>query len=129
MIENRRCSNRLPVVLIAVLSQNNQVILGGKTRNISMKGLFVETGPVTLAPGTRIDVQLNANEGSMEPLFHAEAEVVHRSCEGMGLAFRDPIPDHFLQQCRSLLLAQSPAAPVITPQRGVTNPYIPYGRP
>jgi len=106
MIHNRRSSNRLPVVLIAVLSQNNQVILGGKTRDIGVGGLFIETGPVTLSPGTRVEVQINANQGSMEPLLHAEAEVVYRSCEGMGLAFRSPIPEGFYHQCRSLLLTQ-----------------------
>lgn len=81
--EEQRSINRIPVRL--AVSQKGRSALLGRTRDISLHGLFIETRePFDVG----LVVPLSIDLDQREPL-HVSAEVVRSSPEGMGLRFHD----------------------------------------
>lgn len=103
---NRRRSDRIPVSVIVVVYQDNLAVIGGKTRDVGRGGSFIETGPITLPPGTEVELQATLEDHDLHGLFRTRAEVVHRCCEGMGLAFRRDIPEECIRRLRNLSVPQ-----------------------
>ncbi|MGC1955287.1 MAG: PilZ domain-containing protein [Gammaproteobacteria bacterium] len=90
MMENRY-SVRSPVALDVELHHGRTSFGTFKVRNISLEGMFVETGPMHLYPSDLIDATLTVG---LKPTATHEirAVVVHHSDEGIGLIFRDYEP-------------------------------------
>ena len=90
-MENRY-SVRKPMALDVELHRGRRSVGRFKARNISLEGMFVETGPINLYPGDLTDITLAiGREGRSE--HEARAVVVHHTDEGIGLMFRDYQPD------------------------------------
>lgn len=62
-----------------------------KVRNISLEGMFVETGPLNLYPSDLIDATLSIGREATDK-HDIRAVVVHHTDEGIGLMFRDYDP-------------------------------------
>lgn len=81
--EEQRSINRIPVRL--AVSHKGRSALLGRTRDISLHGLFIETREPFDAG---VVVPLSIDLDRSEPL-HVSAEVVRSNAEGMGLRFHD----------------------------------------
>lgn len=91
LIENR-CSQRRPMSLDVVLNYHSLGLVQGKTRNLSMGGMFVEMGRIQLPVHAQVDVSLILeNKGCCTPP-RFEAVVVHDKEAGIGLMFNPPDP-------------------------------------
>ena len=89
-MENR-FSARKPVALEVDLHQGRIRFGTFKARNISLEGMFVETGPINLYPSDLIDATLTVGRESTAR-HEIRAVVVHCTEEGVGLLFRDYEP-------------------------------------
>jgi hypothetical protein len=88
-MENRY-STRKPIALDVELHHGHTRFGTFKVRNISLEGMFVETGPLNLYPGDLIDASLTLRESTGK--HEIRAVVVHHTDEGIGLMFRDYDP-------------------------------------
>jgi hypothetical protein len=89
-MENRY-STRKTVALDVELHHGRTSFGTFKARNISLEGMFVETGPINLYPSDLIDATLTF--GRKPTATHeVRAVVVHHTDEGIGLMFRDYEP-------------------------------------
>ena len=106
-IEHRR-STRRPATFDAILSYPPLGLLRTKVRDISLEGMFVETGSITLHANTPVEVTVGLREGSTREVYRLRAFVVRVTRDGAGLMFRD-LDDATLQTARALLLKSSAA--------------------
>ncbi len=63
--------------------------------NVSAGGLFVRTADARIYKGNYVKVAIDASSNMAEPIT-AQALVVHKKSDGMGLLFEDDIPLHEL---------------------------------
>src|SRR5688572_5820020 len=63
------------------------------TRDLSLGGVFVETGALVLPPNTPVSVSFSLRRDGEEHTFHLSATVVRRETGGMGLMFLHMDPD------------------------------------
>lgn len=89
-MENRYTA-RKPVALDVELHHGRASFGTFKARNISLEGMFVETGPVNLYPSDLIDATLVIGPDPAAT-HEVRAVVVHHTDEGIGLMFRDYEP-------------------------------------
>lgn len=89
-MENR-FSVRKPAAVGVELYQGRSRVGRFKARNISLEGMFVETGPIDLYPSDLIDVTLTIDR-ERTAKHEVRAVVVHHTAEGIGLMFRDYQP-------------------------------------
>jgi hypothetical protein len=83
----QRWSLRKPVTLeVKVVYKCHPVILG-RSRNIGLEGLFIETGIMILPVGSSIEVEFGLMAGTQWEEYHMPAVVVHRNRDGCGIAF------------------------------------------
>jgi len=75
-----------------VVYTNEDQGLPCRTRDISIGGLFVETGPSFLAQGTPLKVVWLPEDGQAERIYQARAVVTHRTGKGVGVMFYEISP-------------------------------------
>ena len=78
---------RRPVDLAAVISYPQVGIFSVRTRNVSVGGMLVETGAVSLPRGEDINVCFHFEQGETDCLCSTQAQVVHATVSGAGLKF------------------------------------------
>jgi hypothetical protein len=82
----RRWSSRKPLSVNVALYYDRIGLLPCKTRDLSVEGMFVQTGHVSLAAGINVDAVLT---GESHPGFqlHLPARIVRVCGDGVGLRF------------------------------------------
>jgi hypothetical protein len=83
----QRWSLRKPVTLEVQVSHKCYPVIRGRSRNISLEGLFIETGIVILPVGSSIDVEFALMTGEAWEQIRMPAVVVHRTAQGSGIVF------------------------------------------
>jgi PilZ domain len=83
----RRWSLRKPVTFEVQVSHKCNPVIRGRSRNISLEGLFIETGIVILPVGAFIDVEFALLTGETWEQIRMPAVVVHRTGHGCGIMF------------------------------------------
>ena len=83
----RRWSLRTPVTFEVQVSHKCHPVIRGRATNISLEGLFIETGIVILPVGSYIEVEFSLMTGEAWEQFRMPAVVVHRTGHGCGIAF------------------------------------------
>lgn len=87
-----RCSVRKSLILDVVLNCRSLGLVGGRTRDIGMGGMFVDIGRIQLPMNALVEsCILLESDGQTKP-FRTEAMVVHTSRSGVGLMFSDLSP-------------------------------------
>ena len=82
-----RRSARKPLRQQVGLEASRGTSLSARTRDLSLGGLFVESGALVLPPNTPVTVSFNIDCDGEEHTFHLNATVVRRAPGGMGLMF------------------------------------------
>jgi hypothetical protein len=83
----QRWSLRKPVTFEVQVSHKCHPLIRGRSRNISLEGLFIETGIVILPVGACIDVEFALMIGEAWEQVRIPAVVVHRAGHGCGIVF------------------------------------------
>lgn len=87
---NHRWSMRKSLVLDVDLVVGDGECRRGRTRNVSLGGLFVECEPVsTVDRYTPVEMRVKLAEGESADGYRLKGEVRHSSDQGIGVAFRD----------------------------------------
>lgn len=86
-----RYSKRHPSLLDVELYDRGRSLGRFKARNISLEGMFVETGPVDLCTNDLVDVSLTIDHDEITS-HRFKGLIVHHSENGFGLMFRDYNP-------------------------------------
>lgn len=87
-----RCSIRKSLTIDVVLNCRSLGLVGGRTRDIGMGGMFVDIGRIQLPMNALIEsCVLLETAGKVQP-YRSEAMVVHSSRAGVGLMFSDLTP-------------------------------------
>jgi len=88
--KERRSSQRVPVVLDAVLYYNTLMLPECRVRNLSAEGAFVFTGGQFIPDQASVDLAItNPNSGTYQRL---SAVVTHANEQGVGVRLRDVNP-------------------------------------
>jgi hypothetical protein len=82
-----RWSVRKPARVEVALRREGASFNQFKTRDISMEGVFVESGPDSWPEDTFLELDLPLFENGRQVRHRVPVVVVHRSQEGMGLMF------------------------------------------
>jgi hypothetical protein len=99
---------REPATFDAMLSYPPLGLLRSKVRDISLDGMFVETGPIALHANTPVEVTVRPQKGNTREAYRLRALVVRVARDGAGLMFRD-FDDARLRAARDLLRKSSAA--------------------
>jgi PilZ domain len=83
----QRWSLRKAVTFEVQVSHKCHPVVRGRSRNISLEGLFIETGIVILPVGCCIDVEFALMSGGEPERVRMPAVVVHRAEDGCGIVF------------------------------------------
>ncbi|MGD8572355.1 MAG: PilZ domain-containing protein [Gammaproteobacteria bacterium] len=99
-----RCSARVPVSYRVTLYRDKMPVAVCATKNISLGGLFVATGPLVYPKNTtlEVDIKLDTEQGAAR--YRLPACVVFHSQEGVGLMFlesSDEVLDNIRRTMRS----------------------------
>lgn len=84
----RRWNMRSPIRLDVALVYDGLGIVRCRTRDLSLAGLFLETGAITLPHHAAFDVMLD-DGAAPRKMFRLPALVVRVTREGVGAMFRD----------------------------------------
>ena len=82
-----RWSLRKPVTFEVLVSNKCHPLIRARSRNISLEGLFIETGIVILPVGSFIEVEFSLMIGRLQEQVRMPAVVVHRTVHGCGVVF------------------------------------------
>jgi len=82
-----RWSVRKPVEVDVSLRRQGTSLKRYKTRDLSMEGVFVESGPDSWPEDTFLELELPLFEKNKQTRHRVPVVVVHRSQNGMGLMF------------------------------------------
>lgn len=82
-----RWSVRKPVIVEVALRRQGSRFKRFKTRDLSMEGIFVESGPDSWPQDTFLELELPLYENGKQICHRVPVVVVHSSPEGMGLMF------------------------------------------
>jgi hypothetical protein len=77
-------------------------------RDVSLSGMFVETGPLVLPLNAPVSVVFNLPSDSHERDYCLQAMIVRHTTKGAGIMFLDPDADT-IRTMRSMLYADSPS--------------------
>lgn len=83
-----RSNERKPLTLHVVISYPGLGLVCGRTRDISLGGMFVETGQVILPRNQQVGLCFHLPMAGEDLLCVADARVVHNGQRGVGLGFR-----------------------------------------
>lgn len=84
MAPEKRRHPRLPIALDVFLEYPPLGMVRGTTRNVSLEGMFVETGHFTVPRGATVQVALPLERG-LAGTYRFRARVVHSRPGGVGL--------------------------------------------
>ncbi len=87
MVRERRGNIRIESNLDVALYYNSLVLLSCRARDISLGGVFVDTGGQLLPQSTKIDVRFDASVDGQYRYHQLQAEVMHIKDQGVGLKF------------------------------------------
>lgn len=87
MITEKRNDIRTPFGFDVMICYEPFGLLRGRTRNVSLEGMFVETGQVRLPKNVCVQVVFSIPGVEKAQSHQIFARVVHSSKEGAGLAF------------------------------------------
>lgn len=99
-----RCSIRRSLSLDVVLNCRSLGLVGGRTRDIGMGGMFVDIGRIQLPMNALIESCILLETAGQTQPFRTEAMVVHSGRSGVGLMFSD-LPPAFHQRLHELIFA------------------------
>jgi hypothetical protein len=105
---NQRTFSRVPVQLFVEIRQGDICLSSNKTRDVSMKGLFVHTGKA-LAIGTPCRVKLMLEGSQGEQFIEVGGHVARVTNAGMAVEFYKSDLESY-HGLRSLILRNSPNA-------------------
>lgn len=88
-----RLSERRPINLDVLIFHQGLPVGRGRTRNIGLEGMFIETEIRDFSEGTTLDIELNVDGDEGEQRVRLPGLVVHRNREGMGLMFLTLAPE------------------------------------
>lgn len=83
----QRWSLRKPVTFEVQVSYKCHPVIRGRARNISLEGLFIETGVVIPPVGCRVEMEFALMTPGDPQRVRMPAVVVHRADGGCGVAF------------------------------------------
>ena len=83
-----RSNERKPLALHVVISYPGLGLVCGRTRDVSLGGMFVETGQVILPRNQQVGLCFHLSVSGDDLLCVADARVVHNGLHGVGLGFR-----------------------------------------
>ncbi len=84
-----RWSPRKAVKMDVFINYRPLGLVRGETRDISLEGMFVETGRIALPKNEAVDISFTLQHEKEAGVHHLGAYVVHSSDKGVGLMFRD----------------------------------------
>jgi hypothetical protein len=96
-VERRYCA-RCPVNFPVQIRYRKRRFLGGKARDLSADGLYLEVRNLTLPSGTLVELELDL-QGKQ---WLVAAVVVHHHGNGVGVMFRDHQPELFREATQPL---------------------------
>ncbi|HEC16925.1 MAG TPA: PilZ domain-containing protein [Sedimenticola sp.] len=84
-----RCAIRKPIALDVVISYQALGLVQGRTINIGVGGMFVETGCVELPVNALVKTSFFLEDDGLQRPCNTSAMVVHSQDSGAGLMFND----------------------------------------
>ncbi|MCP3662210.1 MAG: PilZ domain-containing protein [Gammaproteobacteria bacterium] len=102
----QRIAVRRPIAIDVVLSYGGLGLVSCRTRNISLGGMFVEAGRISLPMFARVKASVLLEAAGIDDSFQAEARILHVREHGMGLQF-DQLSPAFHQALHQLLQGKS----------------------
>lgn len=84
-----RASPRKTISQYVLVYQNNLPVLRGTARNISLEGLFLETGPVIFKKDTLLEVEFHLGTGAMRKHYRVPVVVRRKTKTGLGMVFKN----------------------------------------
>jgi hypothetical protein len=91
---------------------NSSDVIPAKVRNMSLSGMFIETGPVFLSRNDRVDIAFSLPNADESAVYRLTALTIHSSREGIGVMFCDMNPDVYAQFVKSYYRFFQPALDV-----------------
>lgn len=85
--QDRRWSARKPIALNVAIYYDRLGLLPCKTLDMSMEGMFINTGRITLSTDAKVDAVLTSHYGSESQQLRLPARIVRVNSEGAGLRF------------------------------------------
>jgi len=83
-----RSNERKPLALHVVISYPGLGLVCGRTRDVSLGGMFVETGQIILSRNQQVGLCFHVPVSGEDVLCVADARVAHTGMNGVGLSFR-----------------------------------------
>lgn len=109
-----RLGTRRAVATAVLLHRPEAAAVAGRTREVSVSGMFVETAPQAFAANSVIDVELTLPASTGLRTYRWKAMVIRKTEAGLGLMFdrlRPPAISRLLDSLEGGLPAVSRAAP------------------
>ncbi len=86
-MSNRRISERVQVGITAYITRDTGPRWSCRTRNVSSRGAFLQTGAHGLSEGSPLQLALVITRGGVSRVFMRHAVVTRIESEGVGIAF------------------------------------------
>ena len=86
-MSNRRISERVQVGITAYVTRESGPRWSCRTRNVSSRGAFLQTGSHALMEGSSLQLALVITRGGVSRVFMRQAVVVRVESDGVGVAF------------------------------------------
>ena len=83
-----RWHHRKQIMMEAQVNSGDLPMLNGKTKNMSMGGMFIQVETSDLRKGEILDVVLTLNEDGNDKRYDFRTCIVFKNEEGVGLMFR-----------------------------------------
>lgn len=83
----QRWTERIPVAVEVLVNYPSLGLVRGRSKDISLEGMFVETGPIALAAESSLLISLMLPEGQNNQQCDIPAQVVYSTQGGAGLVF------------------------------------------
>ena len=87
MRPERRDTPRIAVTLEVMLRHDRFGFQPFRTRDISLDGVFVETGQLPIAQNSTVDLAIKLPTDGAQKVHRFHAQTVHVSRDGVGLSF------------------------------------------
>jgi len=100
---DRRWSVRKPIALNVAIYYDRLGLLPCKTLDMSMDGMFIDTGRISLSTNAKVDAVLTSHDGTVGQQLRLPAKIVRVNSEGAGLRFHSFDSDtyYFLREVLS----------------------------
>jgi hypothetical protein len=85
--KERRDTPRVPIALHAIVKMTGRPFQMFRTRDLSLEGTFVETGPHRLAAAEKVEVALKIPSNGVSQVYRFSARVIRVAPSGVGMVF------------------------------------------